>query len=64
MIGFRDPGYRFFEPSDRVECVECHEIVHEDLAREATTGEVLCYECVTDWGVVNKSFRKPLVRPF
>lgn len=50
MNNFRDPGFRFWEPSDRVECVECHEIVHEDLAREATTGEVVCYECVTDWG--------------
>lgn len=50
MNNFRDPGFRFWEPADRVECVECHEIVHEDFAIEGTTGEVVCYDCATDWG--------------
>lgn len=47
---FRVPESRLLEPPERSECVECHEIIHEDLARECTTGEVVCYDCATDWG--------------
>lgn len=50
MNNYRDPGYRFFEPSDKFECADCHEIVDDDLACESMDGKVVCFDCMLDWG--------------
>ena len=48
MNNYRDPGYRFFEPSNNLECVECREITHEYFTIRREDGQVVCYGCGID----------------
>lgn len=42
---FRVPESRLLEPSEKSECVDCAEILPDELMRFTAYGEALCEEC-------------------